>query len=84
MCYKIASSQIGHYFAVKRSEIEVTRPPLNHKLAVIRTLLERYYSIVTEKDDRNKEEEHVAKALRKCDYPPWTIDRVSRTSWRNL
>ena len=51
--------------------------PLNHKLAVIRTLLERCYSIVTEEDDRKKEE-HVVKALRKCGYPPWTIDRVKQ------
>ena len=42
--------------------------PLNHKLAVIRTLLERCYSSVNEKDDRKKEEEHVAKALSKCGY----------------
>ena len=49
--------------------------PLNHKLAVIRTLLE---SIVTEEDDRKKEEEHVAKALSKCGYPPWTTDRVKQ------
>jgi len=41
-----------------------SRHPLNHKLAVIRTLLERCYSIVTEEDDRKKEE-HVAKALSK-------------------
>jgi len=52
--------------------------PLNHKLAVIRTLLERCYSTVTGEDDRKKEEEHVAKALRKCGYPPWTIDRVKQ------
>jgi len=51
---------------------------LNHKPAVIRTLLERCYSIVTEEDDRKKEEEHVAKALSKCGYPPWTIDRVKQ------
>jgi len=39
--------------------------PLNHKLAVIRTLLERCYSIVTEEDERKKEEEHVAKLLKR-------------------
>ena len=58
--------------------IKTPHHPLNHKLAVIRTLLERCYSIVTEEDDRKKEEEHVAKALRKCGYPPWTIDRVKQ------
>jgi len=51
--------------------------PLNHKLAVIRTLLERCYSIVTKENDRKKEE-HVAKALSKCGYPAWTINRVKQ------
>jgi len=50
--------------------------PLNDKLAVIRMLLERWYSIVTEEDDRKKEE-HVAKALSKCGYG-WTIDTVKQ------
>jgi len=39
--------------------------------------LERCYSIVTEEDDRKKKE-HFAKALRKCGYPPWTINRVKQ------
>jgi len=43
-----------------------------------RILQERWYSIVTEEDDRKKEEEHVAKALSKWDYPPWTIDRAKQ------
>ena len=38
--------------------------PLNHKLAVIRTLLERCYCIATEEDDR-KEEQNVPKVLNK-------------------
>ena len=33
---------------------------------------------MTEEDDRKKEEEHVAKTLSKCGYPPWTIDRVKQ------
>ena len=40
--------------------------------------MERCYSIVKEEGDRKKEEEHVAKALSKCVYPPWTIDRVKQ------
>ena len=47
--------------------------PLNHKLAVIRTLLERCYRTVSE-----EEEEHVAASLSICGYPSWTIDRVKR------
>jgi len=52
--------------------------PPNHKLAVIRTLFEKYYIIVAEEDDRKKEEEHVAKALSVHGYSPWTIDRVKQ------
>ena len=52
--------------------------PLNHKLAVIRTLLERCYSIVSEDDDQNKEEEHVAASPNICGYLSWTIDKVKR------
>ena len=33
---------------------------------------------MTEEYNRKKEEEHVAKALSKCGYPPWTISRVKR------
>ena len=40
-------------------------------------LLERCYSIVAEEDDRKKEES-VAKALSKCGYPAWTINRVKQ------
>ena len=50
--------------------------PLNHKLAVIRTLSERCYSIVTE--------EHVAKALRKCGNPPVPSIGSNRTPWSNI
>ena len=32
---------------------------------------------MTEEDDQ-KNEEHVAKALSKCGYPRWTIDRVKQ------
>ena len=37
--------------------------PLQHKLAVIRTLLERSDSIVTDEEDRKQEEEHIRTAL---------------------
>ena len=50
--------------------------PLQHKLAVIRTLLERSDSIVTEEEDRKQEEEHIRTALHTCGYPDWAIKRV--------
>ena len=53
--------------------------PLNHKLAVVRTLLERCYSIVTEEEDQRKEEDHVKKALNTCGYPDWTVNKVKNS-----
>ncbi|CAH3122794.1 unnamed protein product, partial [Porites lobata] len=50
--------------------------PLQHKLAVIRTLLERDDSIVTKEEDRKQEEEHIRTALHTCGYPDWGIKRV--------
>ena len=50
--------------------------PLQHKLAVIRTSLERSDSIVTEEEDRKQEEEHVRTALHTCGYPDWAIKKV--------
>ena len=50
--------------------------PLQHKLGVIRTLLDRCNDIVTETDDRQKEEQHIVEALSKCGYPKWSFDKV--------
>ena len=50
--------------------------PLQHTLAVIRTLLERSDSIVTEEEDRKQEEEHIRTALHTCGYPDWAIKKV--------
>ena len=67
------SMSVGHldhvlivYSSMEHVAWKSPHHPLNHKLAVIRTLLERCYSVVTEEDDRKKEEEHVAKAISKC------------------
>ena len=49
---------------------------LQHKLAVIRTLLERSDSFVTEEEDRKQEEEHIRTALHTCSYPDWAIKKV--------
>ena len=58
--------------------------PLQHKLAVIRTLLERSDSIVTEEEDRKQEEEHIRTALHTCGYPDWAIKKVKRNmnTWK--
>ena len=50
--------------------------PLQHKLGVIRTLLDRGNDIVTEEVDRQKEEQHIVEALTRCGYPEWSFRRV--------
>ncbi len=43
--------------------------PLHHKLGVIRTLMNRCNNIVSEEEDRQKEKDHIQKALSLCGYP---------------
>ena len=48
------------------------------KLDVIRTLLDRSESIVTEVIDREKEEFHICPALAACGYLEWTANNVKQ------
>jgi len=50
--------------------------PLQHKLSVIRTLLDRSTNIVTEEQDRKQEEHHIQTALTCCGYPEWSINKA--------
>ena len=50
--------------------------PLHHKLGVIRTLLDRKDTIVTEDEDKKAEEEHIREALKRCGYPEWSVKKV--------
>ena len=52
--------------------------PLHQKLGVIRTLLHRVDSIITDEDDKEKERKQVSEALMRCGYPAWAIERVKR------
>ena len=52
--------------------------PLHQKLGVIRTLLNRCDNVVTEKEDRRQEEEHVTSALKRCSYPAWSIRKAKK------
>ena len=54
--------------------------PLTHKLSVVRTLLDRCHSIMTENQDRVREEETIQTALGNCGYPRWTINKVKKTT----
>ena len=50
--------------------------PIEHKLSVVRTLLDRSQSLVTNNDDKEREDIHVQKALRACGYPEWSFSKV--------
>ena len=52
--------------------------PLQHKLGVVRTLLDRMDKIVSEDEDKLQEEVTIKKALSMCGYPKWTFDKVRK------
>ena len=52
--------------------------PLHQKLGVVRTLLDRSDTIITQAADKQKEEEHIKGALKQCGYPGWTIRHVKQ------
>ena len=52
--------------------------PVEHKLSVVRTLLERSQQLVTVSQDKIQEDAHVEEALRACGYPPWSFNKVRR------
>jgi len=49
---------------------------IEHKRSVVRTLLQRSQSLITDSHDRQLEDAHVEKALRSCGYPDWTFRKV--------
>ncbi|XP_072033380.1 uncharacterized protein [Amphiura filiformis] len=49
--------------------------PLEHKLSVVRTLLHRAETVVTDQTDKEEEIAHVKNALRNCGYKDWTFFR---------
>ena len=52
--------------------------PLTHKLGVVRTLLDRCNSIVSEPEGRTAEENTIRQALSTCGYPAWTVSKVKK------
>ena len=49
---------------------------LHQKLGAIQTLLDRCNNIVTDPEDRRKEEEYITKGLQECGYLKWTIRTI--------
>jgi hypothetical protein len=52
--------------------------PLHQKLGVIRSLLDRKESIVTEDEDKKAEEKIICDALQQCGYPNWAINKAKK------
>ena len=52
--------------------------PLQQKLGVVRTLVDRCKSIVSEPRDQESEMNHIKKALKACGHPQWTFERVEK------
>ena len=48
--------------------------PLQHKLGVIRTLVDRASSIVTKEEVHMKELDNIYRSLAVCGYSKWTMD----------
>ncbi|XP_066294750.1 uncharacterized protein [Branchiostoma lanceolatum] len=51
--------------------------PLDHKLGVVRTLFHRAETIITDPQDKEDEKLHITRALRKCGYPTWAIEKAT-------
>ena len=45
---------------------------------VVRTLLERSQNLVSEPEEKKKEDIHVQDALRTCGYPQWSLHKARR------
>ena len=48
---------------------------ISQKLAVGKTLLRRADVLITDDEDKTREEQHVRKALNRCGYPNWAVQR---------
>ena len=75
---------MSSYWSTGRQHIQTStyvvssHHPLQRKLSVIRTLLDRNKNIIMEEEDRKQEEHHIQRALTRCGYPDWSIKRVER------
>ena len=45
---------------------------------MVRTLLDRCDYLITEKEDKEVEEQHIRRALTKCGYPSWTFTKIRK------
>ena len=46
--------------------------PTVHKMSVIRSLMDRAHTVITDEEEIKKEEQHIKQALKMYQYPDWT------------
>jgi hypothetical protein len=49
--------------------------PCHQKLGVVRTLMHRCHTIISEESDKQEERDHLSHALKICGYPNWAVAR---------
>jgi len=54
----------------------VLRHPIEHKLSMVRTRMERSHCLVSDAVNRKREDAHIEDTLRMCGYPGWPFDKV--------
>ena len=52
---------------------------IKQKVGIINTFRHRINTLVTKEEDKEREEEHVKNALRRCGHPKWTFKKRKRT-----
>ena len=50
--------------------------PTVHKMTVVRSLMDRAHSVITDEEEIKKEEQHIKQALKICQYPDWTSNKT--------
>ena len=74
---------MSSYWCIERRQIETSTcisalNVLYSRNCVIRTLLDRNFSTVTEEEDRKREEQQVQAALSRCGCPKCSINKVKK------